>query len=127
MVTFCLEFGMAKLMTDSTAPTHRGWLCPVSNRDWAVSSLAGGSLPGFAVDPSSSGCQPNACVSEQISLHLLVFDVVHSVLFSIHFILDFPKKQHISLLLSNYFAIKAMFSSVCLLCSKPLAPVNTNG
>lgn len=81
--------------------------------------------------PRTMGTPPTHVTPAPVCLsipgpHLPDFKVVHWVLFSIH-LLDLPKKQYVSLLLSNYFVITVMFSSGCLRCSKPLSPVSTNG
>lgn len=87
--------------------------------------LAGWMVSWHLGDSPSPCCHPSAMHLTRPDLHLPFLGVGHLVLFSFHFILDFPKKQCVSLS-SNYFMIKVMFSSVSLLCSKPLLPVNNN-
>lgn len=124
MRTFSLELGTTKRMMSQLPSTRAGCALGATEVENA-GSLAGWMLswnPGAAPSPC---CHPSAVHLTGPDLHLPFLDAGQLVLFSFHFILDFPKKQCVSPLLSNDFMIKVMFSSVSL-CSKLLLPVNNN-
>lgn len=93
-------------MNDIAASIHQGWLCPGSSTEWRMLFLLlAGCSPGTLGTPPTHAVTLMPVCLTRTGLHLPVFDVVHLVLFSIHFVLDFPMKQPSSLLLYNYFMI----------------------